>query len=45
MDHRIEHRFRSGELEDHALGNIVIVGLAETMGDLPAACSKRPAAC
>ncbi len=32
-----EHRFRSGELEDHALGNIVIVGLAETMGDLPAA--------
>jgi uncharacterized cofD-like protein len=32
-----EHRFRSGELADHALGNIVIVGLAETMGDLTAA--------
>jgi uncharacterized cofD-like protein len=32
-----EHRFRSGELADHALGNIVIVGLAETTGDLTAA--------
>jgi len=29
-----EHRFRSGELADHALGNLVIVGLAETLGDL-----------
>jgi uncharacterized cofD-like protein len=32
-----EHRFRSGELADHALGNLVIVGLAETLGDLTAA--------
>jgi uncharacterized cofD-like protein len=32
-----EHRFRSGELADHALGNLLIVGLAETLGDLPAA--------
>jgi uncharacterized cofD-like protein len=32
-----EHRFRSGELADHALGNLVLVGLAETMGDLTAA--------
>jgi len=32
-----EHRFRSGELEGHALGNLVIVGLAETLGDLTAA--------
>ena len=32
-----EHRFRSGELADHALGNLVLVGLAETLGDLPAA--------
>jgi uncharacterized cofD-like protein len=32
-----EHRFRAGELADHALGNLVIVGLAETLGDLTAA--------
>jgi uncharacterized cofD-like protein len=32
-----EHRFRSGELADHALGNLVIVGLAETLGNLTAA--------
>jgi len=32
-----EHRFRSGELADHALGNLVLVGLAETLGDLPSA--------
>jgi uncharacterized cofD-like protein len=32
-----EHRFRSGELADHALGNLMIVGLAETLGDLTAA--------
>ncbi len=32
-----EHRFRSGELADHALGNLLIVGLAETLGDLTAA--------
>jgi uncharacterized cofD-like protein len=32
-----EHRFRSGELADHALGNLVLVGLTETLGDLTAA--------
>jgi uncharacterized cofD-like protein len=32
-----EHRFSSGELEDHALGNLIIVGLAESMGSLSAA--------
>jgi len=32
-----EHRFRAGELADHALGNLVLVGLAETLGDLIAA--------
>jgi uncharacterized cofD-like protein len=32
-----EHRFRSGELADHALGNVILVGLAETLGDLTAA--------
>ena len=28
---------RDGELEGHALGNLVLVGLAETLGDFPAA--------
>jgi uncharacterized cofD-like protein len=32
-----EHRFTSGELEGHALGNLVIVGLAEMMGDFTGA--------
>jgi uncharacterized cofD-like protein len=32
-----EHRFESGELAGHALGNLVIVGLAESLGDLTAA--------
>jgi uncharacterized cofD-like protein len=32
-----EHRFRSGELADHALGNLIIVGLAESLGSLSAA--------
>lgn len=29
-----EHRFGSGELAGHALGNLLLVGLAETLGDL-----------
>jgi uncharacterized cofD-like protein len=29
-----EHRFATGELAGHALGNLVIVGLAESLGDL-----------
>jgi uncharacterized cofD-like protein len=32
-----EHRFRDGELEGHALGNLVLVGLTESMGSFPAA--------
>ena len=32
-----EHRFETGELAGHALGNLVIVGLAESLGDLNAA--------
>jgi uncharacterized cofD-like protein len=32
-----EHRFTAGELEGHALGNLVVVGLAETLGDFTAA--------
>jgi uncharacterized cofD-like protein len=30
-----EHRFRDGDLEGHALGNLVLVGLAETLGSFP----------
>jgi uncharacterized cofD-like protein len=29
-----EYRFQTGELAGHALGNLMIVGLAETLGDL-----------
>ena len=29
-----EHRFSNGELAGHALGNLLIVGLAESLGDL-----------
>jgi uncharacterized cofD-like protein len=32
-----EHRFADGELEGHALGNLVLVGLTESMGSFPAA--------
>jgi uncharacterized cofD-like protein len=32
-----EHRFPSGELAGHALGNLVLVGLAETLGGMDAA--------
>ena len=32
-----EHRFESGELAGHALGNLVLVGLTESLGDLTAA--------
>ncbi len=35
-----EHRFPSGELAGHALGNLVLVGLAETLGDLPSALTE-----
>jgi uncharacterized cofD-like protein len=32
-----EHRFHGGELDGHALGNLVLVGLAETLGSFRAA--------
>lgn len=32
-----EHRFEVGELGGHALGNLMIVGLADTLGDFTAA--------
>jgi len=35
-----EHRFASGELEGHALGNLLIVGLAEALGDVPEALAE-----
>jgi uncharacterized cofD-like protein len=30
-----EHRFQDGDLEGHALGNLVLVGLTETLGSFP----------
>jgi uncharacterized cofD-like protein len=36
----LEHRFRSGELEGHAVGNLLLVGLAEAFDDLPAALAE-----
>jgi uncharacterized cofD-like protein len=30
-----EHRFRDGELNGHALGNLVLVGLTESLGSFP----------
>jgi uncharacterized cofD-like protein len=35
-----EHRFEHGELAGHALGNLVIVGLAEELGDLDRALTE-----
>jgi uncharacterized cofD-like protein len=32
-----EHRFAAGELDGHALGNLILVGLTETLGDPVAA--------
>src|SRR4051812_15543628 len=36
----LEHRFRSGELEGHAVGNLFLVGLAEALDDLPSALAE-----
>ena len=35
-----EHRFAGGDLEGHALGNLIIVGLAATLGDFGAALAE-----
>jgi uncharacterized cofD-like protein len=32
-----EHRFRAGELDGHSLGNLILTGLGETLGDPVAA--------
>ena len=36
----LEHRFASGELSGHPLGNLMLVGLAESLGNLTAALSE-----
>jgi uncharacterized cofD-like protein len=36
----LEHRFDGGELSGHALGNLVLVGLAATLGSLEAALAE-----
>jgi uncharacterized cofD-like protein len=36
----LEHRFASGELEGHAVGNLFLVGLAEVFDGLPAALAE-----
>jgi uncharacterized cofD-like protein len=33
----LEHRFQSGELEGHTVGNLLLVGLAEALDGLPSA--------
>lgn len=35
-----EHRFEGGELDGHALGNLVITGLAQVLGDFQAAVAE-----
>jgi len=39
-----EHRFSGSELGGHALGNLVLVGLVETLGDIGAALDEAAAA-
>jgi uncharacterized cofD-like protein len=36
----LEHRFEAGELEGHALGNLLLLALTEQLGDLQAACDE-----
>ena len=36
----LEHRFEAGELEGHALGNLLLLALTEELGDLQAACDE-----
>ena len=38
-----EHRFGAGELDGHALGNLVLVGLADVTGDWESALADRRA--
>ncbi len=36
----LEHRFESGELQGHAVGNLMLVGLVEALGSIAAACAE-----
>ncbi len=36
----LEHRFTRGDLDGHAVGNVVLAGLAQTTGDFVAACDE-----
>ena len=36
----LEHRFDGGELDGHAVGNLVLVGLIEALGSMTAACAE-----
>ncbi len=36
----LEHRFTGGDLAGHALGNVLLVGLAESGGDLVTSCQE-----
>jgi uncharacterized cofD-like protein len=38
--HAFEHRFAGGDLDGHALGNLVLAGLAESLGDFTAALAE-----
>ena len=36
----LEHRFEGGELDGHTVGNLLLVGLTETLGSIAAACTE-----
>ena len=36
----LEHRFQGGDLDGHTVGNVLLVGLAESLGSICAACSE-----
>lgn len=36
----LEHRFVGGDLDGHAVGNLLLVGLAEALGSISAACAE-----
>ncbi len=36
----LEHRFAAGDLSGHTVGNLLLVGLAESLGSITAACAE-----
>ncbi len=36
----LEHRFATGELEGHTVGNLMLVGLVDALGSITAACAE-----